>query len=297
MRTLLLFIAALPALAQFGGREGETVVYMVTSKGPHDIRLAGSASAPAGGVARVEVKDVASLPSIPLGEGFPEGFQRQIMHEEADDLFHLVTQSAPDTGFHRVFLASYKTFIIGGLVRETEFDNLDYTANSLTTLKKNVDFGPDQALETLKVLFWTRDPDFPAVQEVPSGVSGPAVPPGMVGDEVIFNIGVVPFFLPWKPMRRWARDSGWPDGVDSKLLEIDAEEGSGIQIVRLRKGASTPRMRIAGSTHLYVLQGRLILDVPGRGEFTMPANHYAFIPTDVPVILSNPRVPAIASEK
>ncbi|MBM3740039.1 MAG: hypothetical protein FJW39_30145 [Acidobacteria bacterium] len=282
-------MGAIPSAAQFGGRPGETVVYMLTSKGAQDFQLApANATNDAATIQRLDVIDVAQVRSIPLGEGFPEGFQRQIMHEEPDDLFQLVTQSAPDTGFHREFLVSYKTFITAGIVRELEFDNFDYTASSLTTLQKGVNFGPDQALITLKVLFWARDSKFPAVHELPLGTQGPAVPPGKTGEEVILGLGKVPFFIPWTPRRRAA--AGWPDGIDLKMVEQDPVEGSTIQLLRLRVGAATPPVRITGATHLYVLQGDAEFTAPGKGTFQLKPNHYAFLPRGATWRIGNPRV-------
>ncbi|MBK9170597.1 MAG: hypothetical protein IPM24_24475 [Bryobacterales bacterium] len=285
-----LLLLAIPAAAQFGGRDGDVVVYVLSSKGSGEVRGAGAtATNTAGALSRFEVIETATREVIPLGEGFPDEFTRQILHEEPDDLFQLVTQFEGLPGPHRIFLVSYKTFIINGLVRETEFENVDYTAGALTTLKKDVNFGPDLALDTLEVLFWGNDSKFPAVEMVPLGVSGPAVPPGITGDELIFNLGRVPFFIPWKNMRRLEPGAGWGDGIDLKLVERDIEEGSTIHLLRLRPGARTPNFRIDGATHFFVLQGELRLTVPGAGEFVMPPKHYAFIPPGLAVQGANLR--------
>ena len=286
----LLLLSSGLASAQFGGRPGEAVFYMLTSKGAADLVAspAGTVNIPA--VAQqIQVTDPATLPFIPLGPPFTPAFLRQIFHDEPDNLFQLITQVEPDAGPHRIFLTTFKTFIIDGLVRETEFDNLDYTPASLTTLKYQVDFGPDKALVTLKVLFWTNRLPTPYVQPAPLGVYGPAVPPGQTGEEVILGLGRVPFFIPWKRMRRVAPTANWPDGVDLKVLDIDDVEGSTIQMLRLRPGAKTLNFRIAGPTHLFLLQGEAELLVPGGGSFMMNKNFYSFVPANGIVQLSNPR--------
>jgi hypothetical protein len=286
----VLLASALPATAQFGGREGEAVFYMLTSKGAGDIiAMPDGAANSAAAAGQIRVTDPATLPQIPLGPPFSPAFVRQIFHDEPDNLFQLVTQYAPDAGPHRIFLTTFKTFIVSGVVRETEFDNLDYTTGSMTTLKRGVNFGPDQAIITLEVLFWTNSLPQPYVDPVPLGVSGPAVPPGKTGEQVILELGKVPRFIPWKRMRRVAPGANWPDGVDLKFLEYDPEEGSTIQMLRLRRGARTLNFRIPGDTHLYLLEGSAELNAPGRGILAMKARDYAYIPRNAVVQLANPR--------
>ena len=287
--TVLLLTAAFPLRAQFGGREGDVVLYLLTSKGEMTFQTvpAGTSNSSAN-LSRFEVVDPATKPDIPLGEGFPEEFTRQILHEESDDLFQLVTQREGLPGPHRQFLTTYKTFIIKGVVRETETGD-DYVAASGTTLKQGADFGPDLALDTLQVLFWATTSTFPLVVPTPLGQTGPSVPPGMTGDEYIKSLGFVPLFIPWENMRRLDPEGKWPEGVDRKIMDQDDSVGSTIGEVRVRPGKTTPLFRIPASTHVFVLQGEVRLSVPGAGEFTMPQNHYAFLPPGLSFSLSNPK--------
>ena len=281
---------AIPLHAQFGGRPADVVLYLLSSKGEMTFQTVPASTAnSASNVSRFQVVDPATKPAIPLGEGFPEQFTRQILHEESDDLFQLVTQTEGLPGLHRLFLTTYKTFVIKGLVRETETGD-DYPPGTGTTLKQGVDFGPDLALDTLQVLFWARTSTFPLVLPTPIGETGPAVPPGLTGDQYIKSLGFVPLFIPWENLRRVDPAGKWPEGVDRKLLDQDASVGSTIRLVRIRPGKTTPLFRIPAATHVFVLQGAVNLAVPGAGQFAMPQNRYAFLPPGLVFSLSNPKM-------
>ncbi len=278
------------AHGQYGGRPGEAVIYLLTSKGSQDFRVAPPATVnPAPLLSRFDLVDVSKIPLTSLGEGFPEGFRHQILHSEPDDLFQLITQSEGDQGAHRIFRYSLKTFITGGVVRET-VPLIDYTGNSFTTLKKDVDFGPDLALDKLTVLFWGPSSVFPAVTIVPQDVSGSAVPPGKTGDDVILDSGLAPFFVPWQPMIKKFPGAGWMNGVDLKFIDFDSTtNASTIQLMRLRSGTHTPLFQISGSTHLYVLQGTVTVSVAGGSSYVIPAGQYAFLPPSLAVTVTNAR--------
>ena len=283
---------ALPVSAQYGGRPGDAVVYLVTSKGAQDFRLPGrGATNPAALLSRFQRIDPATVPQTPLGEGFPEEFTHQIFHSEPDDLFQLITQYEGPAGPHRIFSYSLKTFITEGIVRETALTPpIDYTGASFTTLGKNIDFGPDAAIDTLKVLFWGPSNVFPNAVPVPQNVSGSAVPPGLTGDDVVLAAGVVPFFVPWQNMSRKFPGAGWMQGVDLKLIDSDNTVGDTINLMRLRPGTHTPVFQNSGATHLWVLQGTVTLNVPGSGTYVMPPGQYAYLPQALAVTLTNNRV-------
>ncbi|MBK9166474.1 MAG: hypothetical protein IPM24_03300 [Bryobacterales bacterium] len=277
--------------AQWGGRPDEAVVYLMTSKGSADPRIqpAGAANSPAS-LLRLDYRDPATLPPIPLENGFPPEFVRQDLHSEPDDTFQLVTQHEGLPGPHRIYRVDYKVLLIRGVVRETEVTE-DSTAALATTLKRGANFGPDVALDTFQVLFWgPKAHPFPDVDLVPIGTIGPEVPPGLTGDEWIRTFGRVPSAIPWIPARRKFPGAGWPDGVDFKLIDRDDALGSTQQLVRLRRGARTPLIRIPGATHVYVLQGSVQFSAPGAETRAVGQQQYVFVPPDLAWGLSNPRV-------
>jgi mannose-6-phosphate isomerase-like protein (cupin superfamily) len=293
-RLIILAAAALmgsgAAWGQYGGRPGDAVIYFLTSKGAQDFKaLPRTATNSAALLSRFERVDPSTIPLVPLGEGFPEGFRHQILHSESDDLFQLITQAEGDAGAHRIFVYSLKTFITAGIVRET-VPLIDYTGNAFTTLKKNVDFGPDLALQELHVIFWGPSNVFPAITVVPQDVSGSDVPPGKTGDDVILDIGVAPFFLPWTPLLRKYPGAGWMSGVDLKLIDTDATtNNSSIQVMRMRPGTHTPLFSNSGSTHFYVMSGTVTLNVAGGASYLVPAGQYAFLPPGLAVTVTNAR--------
>jgi quercetin dioxygenase-like cupin family protein len=284
-----LIVLAPLAEAQFGGRPGDVVLYVLSSKGPMDFQTVPGTSmnAPAS-LQKFKVLHVDQVPAVPAGPPFPDEFLRQVMHEEPDDVFKVMTQYEGLPGPHRLFLVSFKTFIIRGFVRDTETD-VDFPSASGTTLKDGANFGPDLALDDLQVLFWSRGlgPGWPPVQVTPIGQHGPAVPPGMTGNDYITSLGYVPLFVPWENMRRKYPTGGWSEGVDVKLLDRDDGLNSTVQLFRLRPGRRTPTFQIPAATHVYVLQGSVTLQVPGAGEFALVPNHYAFLPPGLTVRLLN----------
>ena len=190
----------------------------------------------------------------------------------------------------RSFHRSYKTFITKGLVRETE-GFTDFTEATGTTLAQGIDFGPDQGLEELNVLFWSNNSsNFPDFHIAAEGETGPNVPAGLTGNQYTTAIGYIPSFIPWDPLRRRYPTAGWPDGIEVKTMERDDTLGSTLQLVRLRAGASIPTFRINGATHFFVVQGSITLDVPGIGIVAMKAGEYAFLPFGMALAAANPRI-------
>ena len=164
LSVLTLLLGSLPsAWAQYSAPPEDAVIYAITSKGSADFTLASGATNSAAQVAAFDYKNPAIMPRSPIGKGLPAEFFDQILHTEPDNMLVLAIQLPGTPGPRRVFHRSYKTFITKGLVRETE-GFTDFTEATGTTLAQGIDFGPDQGLEELNVLFWSNNssnfPDF-----------------------------------------------------------------------------------------------------------------------------------------
>ncbi len=284
-------LACLSALCvgQFGGKGKDTVLYLLTTKGAQTFETVsvGSDNAP-DLLDRVDRVDPAMVPSIPLGPPFPDNFTHQPLHSEPDDFLTLLTHREGPPGPHRVFLETYKTFVIQGFVREVG-SNTDGFAASYAPLGEGVDYGPDKALEKLIVLFWASNSDFPLVQQIPPGETGPKVPPGMTGTEYVFSQGKVIPFLPWHPLRRLYPGSRWPSGIFLKTVDVDPEEGSTLTLLRFEPGTRTPPIRISGNTHVFVLEGRIRIEPAGSGPIRLETDQYVFIPGGLRFRIINPK--------
>src|SRR5262249_24133627 len=93
--------------------------------------------------------------------------------------------------------------------------------------------------------------------------------------------------------------AGWPQGVDSKLIERDVALNCQWQRIRLRPGRTTPTFRINANTHMWALTGATTI-TPAGGAPTVIANPgcdqpcpgtiYACVPPGFAFTLSNPKV-------
>ena len=278
--------AALPAVAQFGGRPGDTVIYMVTAKGSGDFQVVSPGTTnDAASVAKFKVTDVTKVPFVG-SDPFP--LARRVLYEEADEIFQVGTDFETTVGLHRLFLTPVKILVIEGV--NSPFGTALGQQNNFITFPKGLDVQDDVALETISVATWapTKWP-FMVVTDSP----GPLRPPEMKnGFEYLFQVpGLVklPFFLPWTPMRSIYPGVGWKAGIDMKLLDQDQALGCTIRTLRLRPGKQTPTFRIPGSTHIYVLQGRVILQQGIATPLALESKYYAYLPKGFAVRLSNPK--------
>lgn len=286
--TLAILMAG-AAVGQFGGKGEDTVLFLLTTKGDLSFEtVPPRAGNPTDLLNRLDFVDPASVPGILLGEPFPDVFSHQPLHSEPDDFFTLLTHREGPPGPHRVFLQTYKTFVIQGFVREvgTTFDGF---AASYAPLGEGVDYGPDKALEDLVVLFWAANSEFPLVQVIPPGTTGPNVPPGMTGTEYVFSQGRIVPFLPWHPLRRLYPEQRWMEGIFLQAIDHDPVEGSTIALLRFRPGKSTPPVRIDGNTHVFVLEGQILLAPLGGEPLRLESNQYAFVPGGLNFQLVNPK--------
>jgi hypothetical protein len=284
--------AAAGTFAQFGGRPGDAVLYLVTSKGSAEfLEPAADGQAPPG-FGHLEVIDPADLPFEPFGPDFPTQF-RQLLHTGPDDLFYLVTQFEGREGAKRVFLATGKALILKGLLREftpgRPEATIDFAGAGFTTFPRDVDIGPNLALDELEVLLWTNDPVFPIFERVDPDFVGPAVPPGMTGTEYVTELASAPLFVAWEKMRNLYPGRRWQDGIDLKVIDEDPAMGATFRLLRLRPGRATPSFQIDGNTHLFVLEGSVDIQPAGGSVVTVGHKRYAFLERTLPVRLSNPR--------
>jgi len=232
-------------------------------------------------LSRFQTVDPSKMPDSPI-PGFPVEFSTQkTLHRESDDMFTVTTQYEKVIGPYRVFATNYKTFLLEGYARDTKTDN-DFGQGVGVTLKTNAGFGDDIALQTGKILFWAAVPIFPIILPPDADRSGYLPQPGPAET-------FIAALIPWANMRRLYPTGRWPDGVDLKVMDKDAALNSTISLFRLRPGRRTPFFRIPASTHLYVLEGSVVLVVPGAGSFTLMTNQYAFIPHNLVLNLCNPK--------
>lgn len=286
---LLLLSTSTLCFGQFGGKGKDTILYLLTTKGEltFDTVPIETGNSP-DLLDRVDRVDPASVPSIPLGPPFPDNFTHQPLHIETNDFFTLLTHREGPPGPHRVFLQTYKTFVIRGFVREVTSDT-DGFASSYAPLGEGVDYGPDKALDRLVVLFWAANSDFPLVRTIPEGETGPNVPPGMTGTEYVFSQGKVIPFLPWHPLRRLYPDGRWIPGIFLKTIDVDPVEGDTIVLLRFAPGTQTPSIRIRGDTHVFVLEGRIRVEPAGGTPIQLETDQYVFIPGGLNFRMKNPK--------
>jgi uncharacterized cupin superfamily protein len=73
-----------------------------------------------------------------------------------------------------------------------------------------------------------------------------------------------------------------------KLIDDDPKAGDVMRIIRIRPGKTTPTFRLAGHTHVLVLQGSATLTPAGSNPITIKDNDYVFLPENFAVKISNP---------
>ncbi|MBI3895863.1 MAG: hypothetical protein HY313_08005 [Acidobacteria bacterium] len=288
MRHLTLFailiFCSTSADAQFGGRPGDAVLYLVTAKGSADFQtvLPGTAN----DSSTVAAFRVTSLDSVPVLTSEPFHFLRQMLHEASDEVFIKFSEPEGAVGPHRIFVTPAKFLILHGMSLLVK-DAIG-PPTSFLTIPKDLDLEGEISLERFGFLFWAPK-NWPPI--VPTDRRGPIGPPEMNGFEYAASSGLAKLanFIRWVSMRKIYPGSGWPNGVDLKLLEADAAAGSTIRLLRLRPGTKTPLFRVPGHTHLYVLQGQTELAPANSSPVTLKANDYAFLPGNFVVKLSNPK--------
>lgn len=280
---VLVLASCSSGFAQFGGHDGDTVIYAVTYNGNGAFQANPAATNTAANLANFKVVD---LDSVPFTSGAPFPLQRQIFYATDTETFQVGTDVETTVGLHRIFVSPVKILQIEGFLNAV--GNLIGNPPSLISFPLGLDAEGDVALTTLKVITWfPKAWPFIALIDGP----GPIVPPGVNGFAYLFsqpNALKLPSLMTWTEFSAIYTGAGWTDGVDIKLLDQDPGIGDTIEFIRIRPGKSTPVFRLAGHTHLFVLQGSATITPAGGSTSTMAKYSYAFLPENFAVTLANP---------
>jgi len=159
---------------------------------------------------------------------------------------------------------------------------------ALLNIPLGLDAVDDAAFTTLKVITWfPKAWPFIALTDQ----RGPLGPPNLTGFEYFFSVPgslSLPSLMTWTNMSAAYPGAGWPNGIDIKMLDQDPKLGDTIEFIRIRPGKNTSVFRIAGHTHLFVLQGSATITPVGGSTTTMDKYTYAFLPENFAVSISNP---------
>lgn len=285
---IFLFVVSTPVWPQFGGRDGDVVLYLLSAKGKQEFQsVSPSVINTAGGF---EVIDPFDQPAEPFGPDFPSE-SRRLLHREDRNNFMLVVQKEEIISPHQQAQDYVKVLIVHGMLRlfSGVKPPIDAAAGFFAPFPATVDFGPNQALFEEWVLLWTPSPLFPVVRKVDPEFSSPVDPPGLTGVEYVYSLGTLAALVPWNSVAGIYPGGGWQSGIDLKLIEGDANLGTTIQFLRLRAGRKTPPFRIPANTHLVVLSGSVEL-APVNGTMSvMKPFQYAFLPNSYAITLANPK--------
>ena len=281
-------LGSTPALAQFGGREGDVVLYFVNAKGSPDIHVVPYDTV--NSATGFETRNPFDGPWEPFGPDFAGEFF-VTLHEEPGDSFRMVEQLEDIVTQHNIFLAPGKVFIAEGIDRLLipEKAPVDLTAGLFAPFPEGVDFGPEVPIFEAHSFVWTPSPFFPLIEPIDPSYTSPIVPPGLTGSEYVLTLGQFLGIIPWESLRRLYPGAGWVDGIDMKMVEEDAELGSTVRVMRLRAGRKTPPFRVDANTHIAVLSGRVQIAPINGSPASLDRFHYAFVPSGFAITLMNPK--------
>jgi hypothetical protein len=283
---------AAPLCAQFGGRDGDVVLFVLSHRGPFGFQsVAPGSTNTAATTAQFRVTDTLSLtPEIVLPD-FPER-TAQTPFRAQDDQFQMITQIEYEPTVRAEFTAKGKEFTLRGILRDDNLggkEKIDFIAGGFAPFTPGVTVGPDVGINEVAVILWRHDISGPPFRAVPNSYVGPAVPPGLTGPEFSLSLGKVPLFIPWRETRTVYPNQNWPQGVDIKEVEHDREIPTYIQLMRIRPGRRTPLFRIQARTHFFVLQGAVDIASAGGAPARMTRDFHAYVPTGHIIQLSNAR--------
>ncbi len=293
MRTIIFAIvgsllAALPGAAQYGGRPGDAVLYVFTSKGSGAIQtLPRSTVNTASGLQTI---DPTTVPPQDFPPAFP-GETRVVLHEEEGDLFEFIVESPDIPDPNQEILYPAKVLIGEGLLRISPpgEGDIDAPTTFFTDFPQYSNVAPHEALNTpYKLVFWTPSLVFPVAIVAPPTFVSPTTPAGESGADYIVSLGVFPALVPWQGLNVTFPNSGWQQGTDAKTLERDNSLNTTVRLIRLRPGRQTPPFSLDGNTHILVLQGSVQIGPAGGTAQTLPSWQYAFVPPGYAISLYNP---------
>lgn len=283
-----------PLAAQFGGRDGDVVFFVLTHRGRQEFQtVAPGTTNSAATNALFKVTDTGSLPFETVLTTFPER-QAQTPHRTPDDLFQMITQVEYEPTVRAEFTAKGKEFTLRGILRDDNVggkEKIDFIAGGFAPFTPGVTVGPDVGLNEVVVLLWRPDATTPPFRDVPLDYVGPRVPPGQTGPEFSVSIGKVPLFVKWDEMRKLYPSGAWPQGVDLKFIEDDPEIPSSIRLMRIRPGRKTPLFRVPARTHFFVLQGAANITSAGGATTRMGRDWHAFLPANHVISIANAKSP------
>ena len=294
---LLALACAAGALAQYGGRVGDAVFYVVTAKGNPEF----TAVAPTtiNTVKGFVTEDPSQLPDEPFGPDFP-GESRRKMHEDSGDVFNLIVEREGIESPYQYLQGPIKVMVSQGLLRlyPPNEPPVDTPIGFYAPFPNTIDFGPNRPNLPGTILFWTNFPGFPVAKVAPPGYHSPALPPEFTnGIDYLLSLGTFVGIVPWVSLQKLYPTGGWPEGIDRKLIEDDTNLGVRVQLFRLRPGRTTPMFKVAANMHIWILNGSVNI-TPAGGQPTVLANTgcsepcpgtvYAFVPPGFSIRIQNP---------
>jgi hypothetical protein len=286
----LVALAAPLVPAQWSGRENEMVIYAI-SKAKYDLTQSPQGVSNAGKTGFV-IQDSSKLPSVPLTPEFPAK-STQVLHNESNDWFGLITNLEKITSPRQKNISITKSLYLGGLLREANTGSvstkpLDATGGLYIPFFPGLTQGPDFALDQPQILMWNPSnvaPPFVAVADDAPSDFGPA---GLTGVELEAFSGVAAFFVPWTPLKVFYPQQTFPQGVDIKILDDDAQVGNRTGLIRFRPGRSTGQFSFTTNTHLFVLEGSGLVQPAGGATTAIPGGYYLFVPAGYSISITNP---------
>ncbi len=288
--------AAAPlAFGQFGGKEGDVVIFMLSSKGKGGLTLT-SPTTPnsAANVNNLQILDPRAMPLDPAAQPgiFFPNYQLKVLHDEPNDKMQLLTNLEGLPTLHHMYLVTFKLFTLSGTRREYGDPGeaiMDVPQNVFASFYQGQDIGPNEALEREEALVWTSKPTFPPFVPTPQGFHGSLNGPNKTGTQLLLDSATFPVEVPWTPVYKKYSSQAWKDGFDIKFLEEDTVMGSVAQMIRVRAGTTTPTFRIDGATHFYLVQGNARINLAAGQSVVFPYFNYAFVPNGLSFSISNPR--------
>jgi hypothetical protein len=285
---LLICSAPLNLFPQFGGRPGDVVIYMMSSKGEGDFHVVPNSTV--NSQPGFVIENPNDLPLEPFGPDFPAE-SRHKMHAEPGDVFNVIIQREDDYSPHQMLLETVKVFLVDGILRLEPAGKtpIDVTGGLYVPFPKGIDFGPNQGQTQGLFLMWTPAPFFPATAKADPSYRSPLVPPKFAsGVDYLLSTGVYDTLVPWVGLNQEQPGMGWQPGIDSKLIEQDNFYGTRLRLLRLRPGRKTPTFRVNANMHLWILSGKVTITPASGTPAVMEKNIYAFVPPGFAFQLSNP---------
>jgi hypothetical protein len=281
-------LAALPGAAQYGGRPGDTVMYVFTSKGTGAIQTLPLATVNT--ASGLQIIDPATVTPQPFPPNFPQEY-RLLLHEEEGDVFEFLVEAPDVVDPNTEILFPAKILIGQGLLRISPpgEGDIDAPATFFTDFPQYSNVAPHDALNApYELVFWTPSEVFPIGIQAPTTFVSPTTPAGESGADYIISLGVFPALIPWQGLNVTFPNSGWQQGTDAKTLERDNSLNTTARLIRLRPGRQTPPFSFDGNTHILVVQGSVQIGPAGGTAQTLNTWQYAFVPPGYAISLYNP---------